>query len=374
MAQKLYPGCDVWLNNPLRPLEACGTSRDEGRAQRVPQPLRPGRLVGRVVPARLRLGDPHRGRRPRPTTTGATNWRPPPSTTCSNSGSHPALLRARPAGPARPLDRDGPPDADPPRPEGAGGPDGPRVRGAALRPGRARPPRAGTAEAARELAELEGPGPRGLAPGDGRPRGGVRRARRPPNWAPRWRCACASLSATSPPTTWRCRPSPAGSTRTTGSPTPRCVPLKPAGGPDLDGPLAVRGPAVPGPHRPLRLHGPRPAGPPPAGLRRGAGPGGRAVGGGGEGAGRADAVTRGARRRERGERVRAARWQGSGAVRAAVRAAARGPVRHGPERRAGVRPPPLSRQPAQLAQQAQPAARCSPGPPRPRGRTTWRRG
>ncbi|MFC5721276.1 alpha-glucan family phosphorylase [Streptomyces gamaensis] len=26
MAQKLYPGCDVWLNNPLRPLEACGTS------------------------------------------------------------------------------------------------------------------------------------------------------------------------------------------------------------------------------------------------------------------------------------------------------------------------------------------------------------
>ncbi|AXK34092.1 glycosyltransferase family 1 protein [Streptomyces armeniacus] len=26
MAQKMYPGCDVWLNNPLRPLEACGTS------------------------------------------------------------------------------------------------------------------------------------------------------------------------------------------------------------------------------------------------------------------------------------------------------------------------------------------------------------
>ena len=26
MAQKLYPGCDVWLNNPLRPFEACGTS------------------------------------------------------------------------------------------------------------------------------------------------------------------------------------------------------------------------------------------------------------------------------------------------------------------------------------------------------------
>ncbi|MBL0886630.1 alpha-glucan family phosphorylase [Myceligenerans indicum] len=26
MAQALYPGCDVWLNNPLRPLEASGTS------------------------------------------------------------------------------------------------------------------------------------------------------------------------------------------------------------------------------------------------------------------------------------------------------------------------------------------------------------
>ncbi|MFB9375396.1 alpha-glucan family phosphorylase [Kineococcus gynurae] len=26
MAKTLYPGCDVWLNNPLRPFEACGTS------------------------------------------------------------------------------------------------------------------------------------------------------------------------------------------------------------------------------------------------------------------------------------------------------------------------------------------------------------
>ena len=26
MAQHLYPGCDVWLNNPLRPFEASGTS------------------------------------------------------------------------------------------------------------------------------------------------------------------------------------------------------------------------------------------------------------------------------------------------------------------------------------------------------------
>lgn len=26
LAQPLYPGCDVWLNNPIRPYEACGTS------------------------------------------------------------------------------------------------------------------------------------------------------------------------------------------------------------------------------------------------------------------------------------------------------------------------------------------------------------
>lgn len=26
LAQPLYPGCDVWMNNPLRPYEACGTS------------------------------------------------------------------------------------------------------------------------------------------------------------------------------------------------------------------------------------------------------------------------------------------------------------------------------------------------------------
>lgn len=26
LAKPLYPGCDVWINNPLRPLEACGTS------------------------------------------------------------------------------------------------------------------------------------------------------------------------------------------------------------------------------------------------------------------------------------------------------------------------------------------------------------
>ena len=33
MARRLYPGCDVWMNNPLRPYEACGV-RDEGGPER----------------------------------------------------------------------------------------------------------------------------------------------------------------------------------------------------------------------------------------------------------------------------------------------------------------------------------------------------
>ena len=46
MARFLYGGCDVWLNNPLRPLEACGTQRHEVGAERRAEPLDPRRLVG----------------------------------------------------------------------------------------------------------------------------------------------------------------------------------------------------------------------------------------------------------------------------------------------------------------------------------------
>ena len=66
MAQSLYPGCDVWLNNPLRPLRGLRHLGHEGGAQRRPQPLHPRRLVGRVVRRRERLGDPDGRRRRRP--------------------------------------------------------------------------------------------------------------------------------------------------------------------------------------------------------------------------------------------------------------------------------------------------------------------
>ncbi len=47
LAQPLYPGCDVWLNNPLRPYGGVRYVGHEGRAQRWPQPVDPRRLVGR---------------------------------------------------------------------------------------------------------------------------------------------------------------------------------------------------------------------------------------------------------------------------------------------------------------------------------------
>src|SRR5258708_23342015 len=47
MARQLYYGCDVWLNNPPRPLEACGTSGMKsalnGRLQQASRQCRYGR-------------------------------------------------------------------------------------------------------------------------------------------------------------------------------------------------------------------------------------------------------------------------------------------------------------------------------------------
>ena len=67
----LTRGCDVWLNNPVRPLEASGTLGHEGRDERRAQPEHPRRLVARGLRARReRLGDRRRARR---ATTRATS-------------------------------------------------------------------------------------------------------------------------------------------------------------------------------------------------------------------------------------------------------------------------------------------------------------
>ncbi len=88
MARLLYWGCDVWLNNPLRPLEACGTSGMKSALNGGLNLSDPRRLVGRVVRRRERLGDPDRRRRC-PTRAAATTSRPPRCTTCSNTSVAP---------------------------------------------------------------------------------------------------------------------------------------------------------------------------------------------------------------------------------------------------------------------------------------------
>ena len=66
------PGLRHLAQQPAAPAGGLRHERDEGGAERLPQPVRAGRLVGRVVPARLRLGRTHRRRRGRRTPTGAT--------------------------------------------------------------------------------------------------------------------------------------------------------------------------------------------------------------------------------------------------------------------------------------------------------------
>jgi hypothetical protein len=47
IARALYQGCDVWLNNPRRPQEACGTSGMKAALNGDAELLDPRRLVGR---------------------------------------------------------------------------------------------------------------------------------------------------------------------------------------------------------------------------------------------------------------------------------------------------------------------------------------
>ena len=133
MALTLYPGCDVWLNNPLRPARGLRHVRHEGRAQRRAEPVHPGRVVGRVVRRRERLGDPDGGRHRRPRAPrrprGRRAVRP------HRELRRAAVLRPRPARPAAALARDGAAHAVLARPQGARDPDGRRLRAQAVRAG-----------------------------------------------------------------------------------------------------------------------------------------------------------------------------------------------------------------------------------------------
>ena len=157
---------------PAAPLRGVRHVRHEGRAERRPQPVDPRRLVGRVVRRLERLGDPvrRRRRRPRPPRRprGGGALRP------DREGRRAALLRRRPGRRTQPLDRDGATHPEVARPEGAGDPDGPRLRPAAVHAGRGHRARAELRLQGRDRARgVEEAGPRRL----GRR---TRRARREP--------------------------------------------------------------------------------------------------------------------------------------------------------------------------------------------------
>ncbi|CAK7280874.1 hypothetical protein SGPA1_11667 [Streptomyces misionensis JCM 4497] len=269
------PGLRRLAEQPAAPAGGLRHLRDEGGAQRLSEPLGARRLVGRVVPAGLRLGHSDR-RRPRHGPGAARRHRGGGPVRPAGAADHPALLRARPRRAAGPLDPDGPPDPHPARPQGAGRPHGPGVRGPALHPGRPLAPRADPGRRA-GAGRVEGAGAGGLARGERRPRGdhrdhghgrtgydaGPAGPGRPRGADPRRRGGAGGVRAgghAGPHHRRHRRPAEAGRRPRPGGPPP------------------LRGPPRPRPHRPLRLHGPHPAHPPPAGLRRGTGPGGPAVG------------------------------------------------------------------------------------------------
>ena len=134
MAQPLYPGCDVWLNNPLRPYEACGTS---GMKAALNGGLNLSILDGWwdewydgdngwAIPSADGVEDPDT----RDDIEANALY------DLIEKEVAAAVLRPRRRRPAGPLDRDGAAHPEVARPQGALDPDGARVRRAPLHPGR----------------------------------------------------------------------------------------------------------------------------------------------------------------------------------------------------------------------------------------------
>ena len=132
MAQPLYPGCDVWLNNPLRPYEACGTS---GMKAALNGGLNLSILDGWwdewydgnngwAIPSADGVDDPDR----RDDIEAHALY-----DLIENEVARLVLRRGR-RGRAGALDRDGPAHAALARAQGAGHPHGPRLRPEAVQP------------------------------------------------------------------------------------------------------------------------------------------------------------------------------------------------------------------------------------------------
>ena len=178
MAQPLYPGCDVWLNNPLRPYEACGTS---GMKAALNGGLNLSILDGWwdewydgsngwAIPSADGVDDPDR--RDDLEATALYDL--------IENEVAPALLRRRRRRRPDPLARDGAAHAEVARPQGARHPDGPRLRAPALHARRASPAASSTPTTpAPRAGGVEAAGPRRLARRPRRPRREQRRRRRP---------------------------------------------------------------------------------------------------------------------------------------------------------------------------------------------------
>ena len=137
MAQPLYPGCDVWLNNPLRPYEACGTS---GMKAALNGGLNLSILDGWwdewydgdngwAIPSADGVDDADR----------RDDLEADALYDLIENEVAPRFYDVDDDGLPDPLDRDGPAHAQVARPEGARHPDGPRLRPELYAPGRAAP-------------------------------------------------------------------------------------------------------------------------------------------------------------------------------------------------------------------------------------------
>ena len=226
MAQTLYPGCDVWLNNPLRPLEACGTS---GMKAALNGCLNLSVLDGwwdEMVRRPQRLGHPdrRRGHRPRPPRRprGGRALRP-----AREAPSAPLFYDRDADGLPDPLDRDGPPHPADPRPARCSPPGwcATTCSGSTRRPPL-------VARARRRLRRrpgarrLEGAGPRRPGRRCGSTTSSPPASPTPPRWAARSSSGRSCPSATWRRTTSTSRSSTAGSTTPTGSPTRRPLSLR----------------------------------------------------------------------------------------------------------------------------------------------------
>ena len=136
LARSLVQGCDVWLNNPLRPLEACGTS---GMKSALNGGLNLSVLDGwwdEWFDGANGWAIPSADWR-QPTRTGATSSRPAALYDLLEPVGGAAVLRRRRGRAAAPLAGDGRAHAAHARAEGAGHPHGPAVRDRPVRAGRA---------------------------------------------------------------------------------------------------------------------------------------------------------------------------------------------------------------------------------------------